>query len=291
MRRIALLSLLVLLAACKPSIPKQYLQPDEMEDILFDYHVGMGMAEQAKGNYAYNKIKFKNEVFKKHGITEAEFDSSMVYYMQHTLLLSDIYKDLQERLGKEAMKYGASEGEVNQYVTISNSGDTANIWRDSPTAFLMTVAPYNKITFEIPSDSSFYDGDSFVFGLTSTFVYQEGSKDGVMLVASHYEDTTLVQTGHFTSDGVTQVRLQPHEGKLKSLQGFIYLGRGNSQSESVKMLFISDIQLIRIHRKELFKDKDKKKEEEKDEEQPKPTKPQMRPDKKMADTAKTAPQS
>jgi len=264
MRRFhALLALLLLIIACKPGVPRQYLQPDDMEDILFDYHVGMGMAEQAEGNYAYNKIRYKNEVFRKHGISEADFDSSMVYYMQHSYLLADLYKSLQERLGKEALKYGASEGEVNQYATISNTGDTANIWRDNASALLMPIAPYNKVTFKIPSDSSFYSGDSFVFGLTSTYVYQEGSKEGVMLIAAHYEDTTLVQTGHFTNDGVTQVKIQPHEGNLRDLQGFIYLGSGNSQSETAKLLFLSDIQLIRIHKKELFKKKEEKGDDEK----------------------------
>ena len=30
---------LLFLSACKPKVPKEYIQPDEMEDLLYDYYV------------------------------------------------------------------------------------------------------------------------------------------------------------------------------------------------------------------------------------------------------------
>ena len=46
---IALL-LLVLLSACTPKVPKEYIQPDDMEDILYDYFVSQGIARQETGS-------------------------------------------------------------------------------------------------------------------------------------------------------------------------------------------------------------------------------------------------
>ena len=34
----------VLMTACKPSVPRQFIQPGEMEDILYDYHVAQALA-------------------------------------------------------------------------------------------------------------------------------------------------------------------------------------------------------------------------------------------------------
>ena len=34
-----------LLYSCKPQVPGEYLQPDEMEDILYDYHIALGMLD------------------------------------------------------------------------------------------------------------------------------------------------------------------------------------------------------------------------------------------------------
>ena len=49
-------SLLVLLAflllmACTPTVPKQYIQPDKMEDILYDYFVSQGIAQEERGGF------------------------------------------------------------------------------------------------------------------------------------------------------------------------------------------------------------------------------------------------
>ena len=38
-----------MMVACKPSVPRQYIQPGEMEDILYDYYVSQGMAETTTG--------------------------------------------------------------------------------------------------------------------------------------------------------------------------------------------------------------------------------------------------
>ena len=73
---------LMLAAACTPSVPKQYIQPGEMEDILFDYHVAQAMSKTTgSGDYEYNKQLYIDAVLKKYGISEADFDSSLVYLL------------------------------------------------------------------------------------------------------------------------------------------------------------------------------------------------------------------
>ena len=43
---------LVLLTACSPKVPSEYIQPDDMEDILYDYHVAQAMAiENRQGGF------------------------------------------------------------------------------------------------------------------------------------------------------------------------------------------------------------------------------------------------
>ena len=57
--------LLSVIVGCKPDVPSKYLQPDELENILYDYHVADAMAagvsvadgEQA---YAYRLAGLKN---------------------------------------------------------------------------------------------------------------------------------------------------------------------------------------------------------------------------------------
>ena len=66
---------------CKPGVPGDVIQPDEMEDILYDYYLSREMAQKpsSEGNSSYLRTLYYKAVLKKHGVTEAQFDSSLVY--------------------------------------------------------------------------------------------------------------------------------------------------------------------------------------------------------------------
>ena len=104
--------LIFILAGCKPSVPGDFLQPDEMEDVLYDYHLADAMAAQTD-NYGYYQVLYRESALRKHGITSADLDSSMVYYMRHTERLHDIYESLADRLRDEAIALGTSESDIN----------------------------------------------------------------------------------------------------------------------------------------------------------------------------------
>ncbi|MBF1586800.1 MAG: DUF4296 domain-containing protein, partial [Prevotella sp.] len=72
---------LLFLMACKPSIPREYLQPDEMTNILYDYHLASSMAELSS-NDAANTQQYRAAVLKKYGVTQQQFDASLSYYMR-----------------------------------------------------------------------------------------------------------------------------------------------------------------------------------------------------------------
>ena len=88
-----------LFAACKPSVPEDVIQPDDMEDILYDYHVSQGIASREGESTDYTRNYFFEALLKKHNVTRAEFDSSLVYYYTRADRFIEIYKNVQERLG------------------------------------------------------------------------------------------------------------------------------------------------------------------------------------------------
>lgn len=242
---------LMSLTSCKPTVPKEYIQPDEMEDILYDYHISQAMAYQEKGtdNLAYTKSLYYHAVLRRHGVTEAEFDSSLVYYYAHAETLQKIYKNISARMEKEALALGASAGEIGKYSQLKADGDTANIWRDATSVVLMPVAPYNRIDFEVKSDSTFMRGDSFMLNFMASYVYQSGTKDAVAYIAVHYaNDSISTHSTHISTSGVSQLRVAANmESAIKGIDGFIYLNRGNDESNTLKLMFVDNIQLIRFH--------------------------------------------
>ncbi len=76
-------TVLLFLAGCKPSVPSKYLSKGKMEDILYDYHIAQAMGEQSSN--PATACTYRAAVFKKYHITQAQFDSSLVYYTRHTM--------------------------------------------------------------------------------------------------------------------------------------------------------------------------------------------------------------
>ena len=246
--------LTIVMIGCKPTVPKQFIQPGDLEDILYDYHVAQAMAiENRQGGFdnSYNRNAYFQAVLKKHGVTEAEFDSSLVYYYSHAERLRTIYQDVRERLNEDAKALGASVGDLNKYSQYSSTGDTANVWQNETDLLLIPQPTQNRYDIYVKADTSYHIGDTFMFQFMSDFIYQSGSRDAVVCLLAKYEGDSITQTvNHITITGQSQVRIpQNRDGRLKELRGYIYLNNNEREADVRKMLFISQIQLIRFHQK------------------------------------------
>ncbi len=239
------------LASCTPSVPSQYLQPDEMEDILFDYHLAQAVAEKGgnKQESRYNQSLYYHAVLDKHGVTEADFDSSLVYYYTYTDRLADVYDNVSKRLQDEAMRAGAMVGDINKYSEYSTTGDTANVWTEASAMVLLPEPPYNKYTFSIEADSTYELGDSYLFMFDADFLVQQGSKEAnVCFVLTYENDSVAVFYNTVRNPGAVEMRASASTKKaLKNIRGFIYFGYG-SKNVGAKILFINKIQLVRFHK-------------------------------------------
>ena len=253
---LAIVLLVIAIIGCKPSVPPKYIQPGELEDILFDYHVAQAMADEdhstSREENDYNRNAYFQAVLKKYNVSEVDFDSSLVYYYSHADKLRSIYQNVVERLNDDAKTLGASVGDINKYSAYSTTGDTANVWQNE-TDILLTPRPTsNRYDIYVKADTSYYKGDTFMFQFMSEFVYQSGARDAVVCLVAKYEGDSITQTvNHISVTGLSQVHIpQNVDGKLKELRGFIYLNNNERDNEVRKMLFISQIQLIRFHSKE-----------------------------------------
>ncbi|MDE6354645.1 MAG: DUF4296 domain-containing protein [Prevotella sp.] len=252
---------LLLVASCKPGVPKECIQPDEMEDILYDYHLSQALAYRDMGRAGnlpqnantpiYRRELYYHAVLRKHGVTEAEFDSSLVYYYSNAEELHKIYKRVSERMEKSAIALGANTSDINKFAQLSENGDTANIWHDATFAVMTPAPPYNRFDFKIEGDSTFRRGDAFLLNFVADFIYQGGTKDAVAYLAVKYDnDSISTHVTHISVSGVAQLRVPENmSNTVKDISGFIYLNRGTDGSNTVKLLFVNQIQLIRFHKK------------------------------------------
>jgi hypothetical protein len=106
MRKLAIIFVLSILFSCRnhgyEHVPYNIIQPDTMVNVLTDVHVLQ--AKIQLGYYAdsiHTPQKGFDELWKKHHITEEEYNTSIKYYTYHTALLSDVYEKVLSNLSEQ----------------------------------------------------------------------------------------------------------------------------------------------------------------------------------------------
>ena len=244
-----------LLLSCKPSVPSRFIQPDDMEDLLYDYHVAQAMATQNSKNdedRAYNETLYFAAVLEKHGYTKADFDSSLTYYYIRADRFNDIYKNVVKRLNDDAMNLGASEGELKHYSKLSLNTDTVDVWGGRLSAMMMPYPPYNRMDFEQKPDTSFRKSDSFLFIVNTDFIYQNGTRSAEACIVMKYDNDTVVSKAmSLSASGMNQIRIPMVENhKVKDIRGYIYLAPEKEVSTTLKLMIVKNIQLIKMRKQE-----------------------------------------
>jgi len=241
--------------SCKPTIPRQYIQPDELEDILYDYHLADAIAERNHNgeNMKYNQLLYRQMVLKKHNITQADFDSTIVYYTRHSDKLHTIYENLTKRFSDEALALGASANDINQYGNIASEGDTANVWKGVKAAVLTADAPYNTMTFHIAADTTYHKGDRIILSFNSDFIFKEGIRDAIAMLAVQFSnDSVACNAMHISSNAKHNVSVSDNERLgIKSIRGFFYLPKDSRNNQpTLRVLSITNVSMVRFHTKE-----------------------------------------
>lgn len=251
---VAVMVLFFCVSSCKPSLPSGVLSKGKMTDILYDYHLALAMAHMDDNGDKGQSLAYREAVLRKHDVTSAEFDSSMVYYMRHTELLEDVYKDLADRYNNEITAMGGSAKEGGEFANLSATGDTANVWNLATSMVFMPVKPFNSTSFDIKVDSTFHKGDRLMLDFDAQFIYQDGMRNGVAMLAVQFGNDSIAQrTIMIQSTQHYSVELSDADSLgIKSVKGYFMLmnddnGTGVSSQTTLKLMFLEHIKLIRMH--------------------------------------------
>lgn len=251
---VAVMALLFCVSSCKPSLPSGVLSKGKMTDILYDYHLALAMSHMDDNGDKGQSLAYREAVLRKHDVTSAEFDSSMVYYMRHTELLEDVYKDLTDRYNNEITAMGGSAKEGGEFANLSATGDTANVWNLATSMVFMPVQPFNSTSFDIKVDSTFHKGDRLMLDFDAQFIYQDGMRNGVAMLAVQFGNDSIAQrTIMIQSTQHYSVELSDDDSLgIKSVKGYFMLmngdnGTGVSSQTTLKLMFLEHVKLIRMH--------------------------------------------
>ena len=237
------------MSGCKPGVPMDVIGPTEMEEILYDYHIAQAIAETSGDSVNIRRFRYVQAVFDKHGITEAEFDSTMIWYSKHAVYLQTIYNYLRERYSSEVAALGAVKGGNDVFTDLTMQGDTANIWHEYPFTVLKPHFTEDKLLFTMTPDTTFKKGDSFVWRLNARFISEKRKRnDAVVALYMKFENDSVVGTTQkIYSEGKIEIKLEGDTSlNIKRLGGYVYLKKKEDDKDA-KLLLLDNIQLIRMH--------------------------------------------
>ena len=237
------------LAACRVERPETVFSNDRMETILYDFHLAKAMGEELSYDERYKQTLYREAVFRKHGITEAEFDSSMVWYARHPEVLAGIYEHIREKLRTQKDYIDNLIAERDNKPKASLPGDSVDVWMWEDIYQLSGTPLDNKLTFMLLPDTNFHDRDTLRWNVRFRFL-AHGSQDSldapVMAMQVHYKNGDSIVTGlcKILADTVGTVMLTADTlGKMSRISGFIYY-----PVQSVpRPLLLDQISLMRYH--------------------------------------------
>ncbi len=254
-------SIVVILVSCTVKIPSDVIQPNEMKELLYDYHLMQALSGELSTAERYKAKLYEQYVFEKHGVTEAEFDSSLAWYMRNTIELEAIYKELNSRMTKEKEWYITQRTPNSEKEKITEAGDSVNIWRERRLYRLTTLPLVNRMKFVIPSDSNFHANDSLIWSLTTLFIGDSIRSQAIMSLSITLDNDSIVGRHKMIThnDRYNLSYANDSTRKIRDVSGYVYhypkyynvkdTVIPESRSDDSYTLIVSNIDLVRIHRK------------------------------------------
>ena len=247
---IPLMAIGAFMASCSKEIPEDIIQPSEMEEVLYDYHLAVSLGADLGNMTTIQREALKNYALEKHQIERALFDSSMVWYTRHAKFLYEIYAKLDKRYTMAETRMKTQINKRSGQIEISLSGDSVDVWSDRDIYWLSTSSLTNKVTFNLKADTTFRQKDALELEANFTFFTPDSISTtkaivGLNLTMRNDSVHSLVET--VNTSGIKRFHVKSTtKSAFDRVTGFIYCTAPDSVRGNV---LVSGIKLMRYHDK------------------------------------------
>lgn len=235
---------LFVLAACSHD-PDYVIDEKDMVDLLVDVHKAEAVIESNYNQYSSkaDKKKLREAVFLKHGITQEQFDTNLVWYGHHIEEYMKIYEQVVERLKAENEEAKKLLAEDNSQ-TMSQPGDSVDVWKQRRAHVFDTRQASNLLTFDIAPDENFRTRDYFELRFKVLLLPKLSVKPQVYLAARHINHDIVYNQLDIDREGWHSLPLQTDSAMaLSRINGYIVLPMQTVPGT----MYVDSLTLIRRH--------------------------------------------
>lgn len=235
---------LFVLAACSHD-PDYVIGEKDMVDLLVDVHKAEAVIESNYNQYSSkaDKKKLREAVFLKHGITQEQFDTNLVWYGHHIEEYMKIYEQVVECLKAENEEAKKLLAEDNSQ-TMSQPGDSVDVWKQRRAHVFDTRQASNLLTFDIAPDENFRTRDYFELRFKVLLLPKLSVKPQVYLAARHINHDIVYNQLDIDREGWHSLPLQTDSAiALSRINGYIVLPMQTVPGT----MYVDSLTLIRRH--------------------------------------------
>jgi len=243
-RLVFTLAFMLLLSACE-NRPKGVLNKTDMTKVLVDMHKAEAMLMengQVYGHYS-NKAPYYKFILKKYGITQADFDSSLVWYTKNPQKFTQVYNNVTAEL--TTFQKEIKNGKYHPVDTMSNSVVKSNIWTQRTKYILTKDSARTRLAFQIPYQGFMYK-DVYILKLLQRIAPEDSSKRQRIVLRINYwngkTDSVSKMAYHDSLLRHYTFRFPAiHKYKIKSISGellgsSLYKGKLNAVVDSISLM-------------------------------------------------------
>lgn len=247
-----ILGLFILVLVGCSKTPEHVINENDMASLMADMYKAEAMVEEESGK-SYNdsmKLVIRQSVFMKHNVTQAQFDTSLIWYAHHLDVYDKVYDDVVKQLSGELQEL--SKGDFTTISSGVNSdikpsvpryrtvGDTADIWGKSRTWMLLPGFAQNIITFDRKPDKESMKGDKYELA----FKLENPRQSMKVFIGVDYKDgSTSYIYRNTNNNGWKHYRLQSDSTReVTRIYGYL-----SYKSKPTHTVFVDSVELLRTH--------------------------------------------
>ena len=232
-----------LLATACSKVPDGILSEKKMQAVQVDMQLAEAMISINNKDFPDNAHKeaLYRSIFRKHKITEAQYDSSLVWYGGNL----DIYMKVYDRILADLDKRQKDLGDVQAVALPSSKSDSIDIWPRRKYLELEPKALFNGVVFEIKPEMNYSSGSSFVLGMNVWGLNDSMRNRPEIRLSVDQGDTILTVNEKVMRDGYHETILKSMPTKqVRRVYGHIFM---NNNDSSYYKVFVDSLNLMKYN--------------------------------------------
>lgn len=205
--------------------PKEVLNRKKMEQLMYDIYVAESIIENDYATFdtPEKKEALINEVFRKHGITPSQWDTSLSWYSDHVDIYLKMNDSVKSRLKREQLR-------IEQLISQEYSREQELNRRNRSRAYIPTSYVFgltengSGFSFQLSkSEIDQYESENLDFHFETIGIPAKNLHDIQSMLILEYKDTVIYRSASVSSNGHYSLPISKYiaNDTLQSASGFV----------------------------------------------------------------------